>query len=322
MIVGTDGATLGTVGGGLFEARTLALAETALDRRHSAHLAMRLTSSEAADRGMICGGRMETLLEYLDTSDPSYPALLDKLLTSAAAGPHALVRSIETEENVEGADRNDETRTWVRTCWGLLTKTGLEGDVPGFIESLGAEAASCLHRKDPLLTPDDAVRYFVHPIAEPEHVLIVGAGHVGQALAQICPTVGFATIVIDDRDDFANRNRFPSAADILVRESLEDCFRGLAITKESYIVIVTRGHVFDRTVLAQSLRTGAGYIGMIGSRTKRDLTYRALLDEGFRQEDLGRVHSPIGLAIGAKTPEEIAISILAELIDVRSKRKS
>jgi xanthine dehydrogenase accessory factor len=133
--------------------------------------------------------------------------------------------------------------------------------------------------------------------------------------------VGFRISVCDDRQEFANRERFPEAHQIRILENFAQAFAGLAIGREDFVIILTRGHLHDKTVLAQALRTEAGYIGMIGSRKKRDAIYAALLKEGFDPADIDRVHSPIGLAIGAETPEEIAVSILAELIFVRAGPK-
>jgi xanthine dehydrogenase accessory factor len=130
----------------------------------------------------------------------------------------------------------------------------------------------------------------------------------------------FRTVVLDDRTEFANIERFPAADEIKVPAALSEAFTDLDIDRDSYIVIVTRGHRHDRTVLEQALRREAVYIGMIGSKGKRDAVYKALLDEGFTRADLERVHSPIGLEIGGDTPEEIAVSIVAELIKERSAR--
>jgi xanthine dehydrogenase accessory factor len=131
--------------------------------------------------------------------------------------------------------------------------------------------------------------------------------------------VGFRTVVVDDRPEFANPSRFETAGEIRVVEDFAHAFTGLNADVDAYVVILTRGHRHDKTVLAQALRTQAVYIGMIGSRRKRDDVYAALLQEGFSGEDLQRVHCPIGIAIHAETPEEIAVSIVGELIAVRAK---
>jgi xanthine dehydrogenase accessory factor len=150
---------------------------------------------------------------------------------------------------------------------------------------------------------------------------LFGAGHVAQSTAAIAATVGFRVSVTDDREEYAKRERFRDASEIRVIENFEHAFSGLSVGREDFVVILTRGHLHDKTVLAQALRTGAGYIGMIGSRKKRSTIYGALLKEGIAQVDIDRVHSPIGLSIGAETPEEIAISIVAELIAVRAGRR-
>jgi xanthine dehydrogenase accessory factor len=154
-----------------------------------------------------------------------------------------------------------------------------------------------------------------------ETVYVFGAGHCGEKVVPIAETVGFPTVIVDDRGDFANRERFPTAERILVPDSFEHAMDALSVDEDSYLVIMTRGHAHDRTVLAQALRTKAGYIGMIGSKKKVAETFRALQEEGFSSEAIARVHAPIGLDIGSETPEEIAVSIVAELIKVRASRR-
>lgn len=147
---------------------------------------------------------------------------------------------------------------------------------------------------------------------------IFGAGHVGQALEPILRYVNFTTKVIDDRPDFANRERFPDADEVLVIDSFLDAFQGMETDEDSYIVIVTRGHAGDYDVLKQALKRTNAYIGMIGSKNKVAEVYYMLREDGFKQEELDRVYSPIGTNIFAETPEEIAISIVGEMIKVRA----
>ena len=125
--------------------------------------------------------------------------------------------------------------------------------------------------------------------------------------------MGFRTVILDDRQDYANRERFPEPAEIVAIDSF-DRLPALAIDENSYLVIVTRGHLFDGVILRQTLRSEAAYIGMIGSRGKRDLIFKDMISRGFGAEELVRVHAPIGANIGAETPEELAVSIVAELI--------
>ena len=147
---------------------------------------------------------------------------------------------------------------------------------------------------------------------------IFGAGHVGQALEPILRYVNFTTKVIDDRPDFSNRERFPDANEVVVIDSFLDAYQGMETDENSYIIIVTRGHSADYDVLKQTLVRTTAYIGMIGSRNKVGEVYRMLREDGFKQEDLDRVYSPIGTSIFAETPEEIAISIAGEMIKVRA----
>jgi xanthine dehydrogenase accessory factor len=147
---------------------------------------------------------------------------------------------------------------------------------------------------------------------------IFGAGHVGTALEPILRSVNFTTTVIDDRPEFVNRERFPEAGAVVAAGSFEDAWRGLEPDENSYVVIVTRGHNGDYDVLKQALNRKVAYIGMMGSRKKVAEIFRVLREEGFRQEDLDRVYTPIGTNIFAETPEEIAISIAGEMIMVRA----
>jgi xanthine dehydrogenase accessory factor len=171
------------------------------------------------------------------------------------------------------------------------------------------------------LMEDGSQRCLIEPIGQFSKVFLVGAGHVAQKVALLTPTVGFKTIVLDDRAEYLSEERFPLADQRIVLKDFNNVFRGVAIDTDSSLVIVTRGHSSDKEVLKQALHTEAGYIGMIGSSRKIRATFDLLLQEGVTQADLNSVHTPIGLSIGAETPEEIAISIVAELIQERAKTK-
>jgi xanthine dehydrogenase accessory factor len=156
---------------------------------------------------------------------------------------------------------------------------------------------------------------FVEPILPQPALYIFGGGHVSTALALAAHTAGFAIGVIDDREQFANAERFPMAREIYT--SFDEAFAKLQPNASTYIVIVTRGHKDDMRVLGWAAQTDPRYIGMIGSKRKVISVYDALEKEGISPEKLERVFAPVGLDIGALTPEEIAISITAELIAVR-----
>jgi xanthine dehydrogenase accessory factor len=161
---------------------------------------------------------------------------------------------------------------------------------------------------------------FVEPILPQPMLYIFGAGHVSTAVARVAHQAGFAIGVIDDRESFANAERFPMAAEI--HTSFAESYGKIHPNPSTYLLIVTRGHKDDMRVLAWAVGTEARYIGMIGSKRKVLSVYKALEAEGFAAEKFERVHAPVGLDIGALTPDEIAVSIVAELIAVRRKAKN
>jgi xanthine dehydrogenase accessory factor len=156
---------------------------------------------------------------------------------------------------------------------------------------------------------------FVEPILPRAMLYLFGAGHIALALAKAADAAEFGVTVVDDREMFANPQRFPMAKAIFA--SYEEAFRSILPNRSSYLVIASRGHRDDMRVLAWAVRTAARYVGMIGSKRKVFSVYQALEREGFRAEEFANVYAPIGLNIGARSPEEIAVSILAELIAVR-----
>ncbi|HEV2385892.1 MAG TPA: XdhC/CoxI family protein [Candidatus Acidoferrales bacterium] len=156
---------------------------------------------------------------------------------------------------------------------------------------------------------------FVEPILPSPVLYVFGGGHVSLALARVASQAGFEIAVADDREAFANRERFPMAREVYT--TYEDAFAKIQPNDSSYLVIVTRGHKDDMRVLKWAVGTGARYIGMIGSKRKVIGVYKALQAEGIPLDRFSRVHAPVGLEIGALTPEEIAVSIAAELIAVR-----
>ncbi|MEN6621711.1 MAG: XdhC family aldehyde oxidoreductase maturation factor, partial [Smithella sp.] len=315
IVLTENGNTLGTVGGGLLEAATLEMAKSAILNHRPEIRTFFLTDKEAGENGMICGGQVEILVDYLDGCEPVYQKIMEALLQHGEKGiPCWIVKSIYSLE------KSGELKTGLGLIDEIIFQTGSL-----YIDGLDEEALRQQCRKEPSLYKNACARYFVQQIDVPETVFIFGAGHVGQELAAICSFVGFRTVVIDDRQEFANVERFPSADEIIILDSFGKTFPSLTVNPQSYIVIVTRGHAYDQSVLSWALSTSTGYIGMIASRRKREIIFQALLDNGASQENLAGIHSPIGLDIGARTPAEIAVSIAAELISVRAgqeKRKA
>ena len=166
---------------------------------------------------------------------------------------------------------------------------------------------------------DGTMEFFIEPLTIQDHLIIFGAGHVGLALAKLAYEVGFEYTVIDDREEFANRDRFPDALEIVV-DNMGEYADGLECYPSDFIAIMTRGHVNDYEVIKGIIGKPYRYLGMIGSISKRNEIYSKLGETGISDDLIKQVYSPIGLKIGGETPEEIAVSIVAELVKVRNQK--
>jgi xanthine dehydrogenase accessory factor len=308
MVVRSDGSILGTIGGGILEARVQEFAREVFETRKARVSDFTLTAEDASRMGMICGGNVRVLIHHVDAAQSAQSQLYQDIGRVLEGRRQAWLVTAISQGNGEaivpehGLVAQDDSYT------GTLDR--------GLVRKVVAQFSG--RQPDVVWHGDDG--FLVEPLGREGSVLIFGAGHVSRELAPLTRRVGFHTIVLDDRREFANRDRFPLADEVIVLDSFEGALNDLTIDAESYLVVVTRGHAHDETVLRRALSTNAGYIGMIGSRRKRNAIYESLLGEGFTNKDLERVHSPIGLNIAAETPEEIAVSIVAELIQVRAEK--
>jgi len=173
-----------------------------------------------------------------------------------------------------------------------------------------------LNEKDGGLVCGGKILVYIEPVIPEPHLLILGAGHVGKALSSAAGFSGFRVTVVDDREEYANNQNLPNAHDVIVSD-FGSALSKVAVDKNSYIVIATRGHNHDLDALRSALKTDACYIGLVGSKRKREMLFETLRGEGFSDGDIQRVIIPVGLAIGSVTPEEIAISIMAHIIQKR-----
>jgi xanthine dehydrogenase accessory factor len=302
MLVKADGSITGTIGGGPLEGSIIERAREAL--RTGRSLTERF---ESAALGMACGGGGIVLIEPVDHSLTTVQELFRALTGLLDQGRRGWLVTVVAEEDDGGAS--------VRRC--LVQADGsVTGDPVCEPESLQvlAKRGGTYDR----IVAGDPARTYVEQIGVRGSAYVFGAGHCGEKLVPVLSGLGFFTVIVDDRPEFASRERFPAADRIVVPDSFDGVVGTLPIDEDSYLVIVTRGHSHDTSVLAQALRTKAHYVGMIGSKKKVAGAFRALAEEGFSPADLARVHAPIGLSIGAETPEEIAVSIAAQLIQVRA----
>ncbi len=295
MVVEQDGTLHGTIGGGKLEytahekAKAVALGAqpliTEFDMRGSAM---------DGDADMVCGGIQIVLIERLT---PDMAPMFERALTCFSGGAHGTWL-------VDVCEPKNPKRTFIDLKAGDEAPEGID-----FSPVMRARTTRLLYQ--------DSRKIVVDPLPKSGTVVLFGGGHVSREVAELAAYLDFDVIVCDDREEFANKQRFPMAKAVHVVDFTR-ALTSIDTKEELYLLIITRGHSFDQVVLAQALTTDARYIGMIGSRKKRDIIYDNLRTEGHTDTDLARVHCPVGLSIGSETPKEIAVSIIAELVAARA----
>ena len=317
-LVMEDGSIAGTIGGGRLEAETIKEARRVFETARPGRMHLSLMGKDVAETDMICGGEVDVLLEPLFPDDEGQIRILKRCMDIRKRGGEGLLAMVL---NLERWEKNKSLKVFLEK--GGTRAGGLSG-LKDIEDSLVGSLGQWLEKKEPEIAAlrdheGKEVELFVAPVLSDPLLYIFGGGHVSGQIVPLASKVGFKTVVIDDRPEFADAARFPEAEAVYCYP-FEDVVGRFPVDGSSYIIIVTRGHLNDKTVLEQTLRTPARYIGMIGSRRKKAMVFKRLLEDGFAQEDIDRVFSPIGLDIGAETPEEIAVSIVAELIKVRAGR--
>jgi xanthine dehydrogenase accessory factor len=316
-LVKEDGTSSGSIGGGCVEAEVWQEAQKVMEKAEGGILHFELTSEQLAEGGLICGGNIDIFLEPLREELLNIYQEVSRIIQKGGSAILATLVSVDGDFP-KGKDSK------------ILMKDSGEkvGSLSGGVElekRILSEGQVALKEKKPkvmvLSHEDRKMEILLEPVFSEPTIYIFGAGHVSEQIAPLAKKVHFKVVVIDDREMFANQKRFPEADEVIVSE-FEKCFDQLNIDGSSYIVIVTRGHLYDGFVLEQAVETNACYIGMIGSKKKIKTLYQNLMKKGISKETLNRVHAPIGLDINSETPEEIAVSIVAELIKVRGKHLS
>ena len=298
MLVKQDGTIRGTIGGGAVEYRAMQTAMEAMKKKESFVQGFTLTRSQVADIGMVCGGDVVVYFQYVDPSDEAFAALCVQVR--------------------DALDRDEDS--WLvlditeTTCWqmGIYSRKGGQ---------TGMELPVDLIR---LLNPTKAYqheiggrKYYTEPLVQAGSVYVFGGGHVAQELVPVLAHLGFRCVVMDDREEFANPRVFPQAERTIVG-NMEQIGDYLEIKPCDYVCVMTRGHQFDYYVQRQAMAAKPRYIGIMGSRNKIRVVTEKLLGDGFTLEEIQSCHMPIGTAIRAVTPAEIAISIAGELIEARA----
>lgn len=297
MYIDERGRSFGTVGGGLLERYVQEEAEGKKNEDRASVFHMRMDSKTVAEQGMLCGGNVDVLLEPVRQAHrPLYTRLAE---LEKKGGKAVVVTALATEVF---------TKTLVEE--GLMV-TGDPID-----EGSAADYLGLFGERRPVIVGEG--RLVVEPLFDRTRLYVFGAGHVSQHIARIANMVDFNVVIIDDRQEYANPERFPEAGEIVVRDFVE-AFDSLSFTGQEFIVIVTRGHSHDAEVLRAALSINARYVGMIGSRRKVQMIFDLMRQSGYSDEAISRVYAPIGLSIHAETPQEIAVSIVSQLIQVRAE---
>ncbi len=254
------------------------------------------------------------LVEEIEAALGGGPAVAVVTVTDAggqdglALGAKLLVRADGSTLGALGSDALDEALQ-------AVGETALSARPRVEAETIYASADGTTVERRSQARPGDA-RLLLEVFEAPGKLLVVGGGHVGLALATIGDTLGFQVTVVDDREEFATPERFPMAHEVHAGD-IAELLDGLAIDELTSVVMVSRGHQLDELALRHTMSRGAAYVGMIGSRRRTGTVLQHLADDGFARADLEAVRTPIGLDIGAETPEEIALAILAEIVMVR-----
>lgn len=311
MVIAAGGKSYGSIGGGTLEATTIKESKAASSTLNSRLLDFEMLGDSALASASICGGKANVLLDFIPPTDDNiklFRSLLDTIVKGEDFYFLTLLKEGGGQVDVVGHSmlpRNGEilgTFEWSERHFELL-KSELQ-------------SASSI-----TVAPLDGITAIIDPVCRVKTMYCFGSGHVALPTAHMAALAGFRVMIVDDRAEFANAERFPDASQIFVINTFSRALEGLEIDSDSFIVLLTRGHQTDRAVLEQALKTQAGYIGMMGSKRKRDKIYEALVSQGVSRKRLDSVHCPIGLQIEAETPEEIAISIVAELVAERARQR-
>ena len=298
MLVSHDGLVCGTIGGGAVE-RIAAQQAVELFRTGASYCqAFCLAPNQVNDIGMICGGSVTVYFRFFDHENARDLELIKTILELLASGQDAWLVSRMEDGKITAMGTFDEAH-------GLRFAELDETMLRPWLTS------SAVYRKG-------EPSYYVEPISRAGRVYVFGGGHVGKALVPVLANVGFRVAVFDNRKDFAKPENYPAAEQVIFGDyyHIEE---KVHITERDYVTIMTPGHQADREVLLQAMKSPACYVGCIGSRHKLAATYKYLMENGIPEAELSRIHAPIGITIFAETPEEIAISIAAELIRHRAE---
>lgn len=307
MVVDDLGRITGTLGGGCVEGDAFDEARRVIGTGETSLREYELTEELAWDTGLVCGGTMWIRIEAGDRAlQVGDGDLLGDILVASGGGrPVALATLLKKQ----GREVEAAAKLFLESDGRVRGSLGADG-LDERARTLAAEALRQGTARTVAL--DDGCELLIEPVLGPPRLVIVGGGHVGAAIARLASLLDYEVTVIEDRADFAGRERFPGSVEVMHADMVQ-ALETMDIGWNTFIVVATRGHKLDARALRAAARTEARYVGLLGSRRKTILIERMLRDEGVPEARLREVHAPIGLDLGGRTPAEIALSILAEL---------
>ena len=311
LLVRKDGSGVGTLGGGCVEGDIWFAAKQLMKRSGpSQYREYPLNEDLAAQDGLVCGGTMYFLIDPVYRPDEYLPFAREIDGAYRGDGAVALATLIRPGD---GSDASLGAKLFMRENG---TTEGTLGDPDLDHEAVKKGRELMVHGRNEYVPTNGGAEYFIEAYTTPPQLVICGGGHVSKAIAPLAMPLGFRLFITDDREEFANKERFPDA-DMVVPLKPEEALPQLPINPNTFIVVATRGHRYDNVALEAAARTPARYVGLMGSRRKTILIYEDLIRSGVPIERIREIRSPIGLDIRARTPEEIAISIMAEVLMFR-----
>ncbi len=311
LLVRQDGSGVGTLGGGCVEGDIWFAAKELMQRGGGAqHRDYVLNEALAAEDGLVCGGTMYFLIDPVYRPD-EYLGYAKEIDAAYEGGPAVAMASLIRPAKSSGAPVGSKL---------LIRENGVtEGSLGSpDVDRVAVKKALELMvlGKNEYVTAEDGSEIFVEAYTTPPQLILCGGGHVSKAIAPLAKNLGFRVFVTDDREDFANEIRFPEA-ETLVVDTPENALSQLPVNANSYVIIATRGHRYDTVALEAATRTPARYVGLLGSRRKTILICEDLMQSGVPIERIKEIRSPVGLDVHARTPAEIAISIISEILMFR-----
>jgi xanthine dehydrogenase accessory factor len=311
LLVREDGSGVGTLGGGCVEGDIWFAAKMLMKGTGGAQVRdYELNEDLAAEDGLICGGTMYFLIDPVRNTDDLLP-FAEEIVSAYDGGVPVAVASVVKAPDDSGVTIG--SKLMVRENGTTESTLG----TPELDENASLRARKLMAMgKQEYVTHPSGVEYFVEAYTTPPRLILAGGGHVAKALAPVAASVGFKITVIDDRPEFANEERFPEA-DAVYTEDFVEAINRLPINANTFIVIATRGHRYDDTALEAAAQSKASYVALLGSKRKTILIYEALIERGLPMDRVRELRAPSGLDIQARTPAEIAVSIVAEMLMFR-----